>query len=79
MDSHIYAGYTVPPYYDSMLGKLIVHGQERIDAIRKMRAALDELLEGIPTTLSLYREIFRHAKFVAGNYDTSFASYELGL
>ncbi len=80
MDSHIYAGYTVPPYYDSMLAKLIVHGRERVDAIRRMRNALDELvLEGVPTTLSLFKEIFGHAKFVAGNYDTTFTSSELGL
>ncbi|MCK6471324.1 MAG: acetyl-CoA carboxylase biotin carboxylase subunit [Planctomycetes bacterium] len=80
MDSHVYSGYTVPPFYDSMLGKLIVHGKDRPDAIRRMRNALDELvMEGIATTLSVHREIFGHAKFVSGSYDTSFAASELGL
>ncbi|MBE7462509.1 MAG: acetyl-CoA carboxylase biotin carboxylase subunit [Planctomycetes bacterium] len=80
MDSHIYSGYTVPPYYDSMLGKLIVHGRDRQEAIRRMRNALDELvLEGVATTIPLYREIFEHAAFVSGRYDTNFTSSELGL
>jgi len=80
MDTHIYSGYQVPPYYDSMLGKLIVAGADRIEAIRRMRHSLDELvLDGIPTTKPLLREIFGHAKFVAGNYDTNFLATEMGL
>ena len=80
MDTHIYSGYTVPPYYDSMVGKLIVHGRDRLDAIRRMRNALDEMvLEGIPTTLSFLREVFGHAKFVASTYDTSFVATEMKL
>ncbi|MBI3831343.1 MAG: acetyl-CoA carboxylase biotin carboxylase subunit [Planctomycetes bacterium] len=80
MDTHIYSGYSVPPYYDSMVGKLIVHGSDRLDAVRRMRNALDELvLEGIPTTLSFLKEVFGHAKFVAGAYDTSFVTSEMGL
>jgi len=80
MDTHIYSGYTVPPYYDSMVGKLIVHGSDRLDAVRRMRGALDELvLEGIPTTLTFLKEVFGHAKFVAGTYDTSFVTSEMGL
>jgi acetyl-CoA carboxylase biotin carboxylase subunit len=80
LDTHIYAGYVVPPFYDSLLGKLIVHGADRIEAIRRMRHALDELvLEGLPTTKPLLREIFGHAKFVAGNFDTSFLASEMGL
>ncbi|MCW8132006.1 MAG: acetyl-CoA carboxylase biotin carboxylase subunit [Planctomycetota bacterium] len=80
MDTHIYSGYSVPPYYDSMVGKLIVHGTDRLDAVRRMRNALDELvLEGIPTTLSFLKEVFAHTKFVAGSYDTSFVTSEMGL
>ncbi|MCZ7647219.1 MAG: acetyl-CoA carboxylase biotin carboxylase subunit [Planctomycetota bacterium] len=80
IDSHVYSGYTVPPYYDSMLGKLIVHGSDRGDAVRRMRNALDELvLEGIPSTVPLYKEIFENVAFVSGRYDTNFASSELGL
>jgi acetyl-CoA carboxylase biotin carboxylase subunit len=80
MDTHIYAGYNVPPYYDSMLGKLIVCGADRIEAIRRMRHALDELvLEGIPTTKPLLREIFGHAKFVSGGYNTHFLATEMGI
>jgi acetyl-CoA carboxylase biotin carboxylase subunit len=80
MDSHIYSGYTVPPNYDSMLGKLIVHGNDRLDAVSRMRGALDQLvLEGIATTTPLLREIFGHVKFVAGAYDTAFLASEMGL
>ena len=80
MDSHIYSGYTVPPNYDSMLAKLIVHGTDRLDAVGRMRGALDQLvLEGVSTTVPFLREIFGHVKFVAGAYDTSFVSSEMGL
>ena len=80
LDTHVYAGYVVPSFYDSLLGKLVVHGADRIEAIRRMRHALDELvLEGLPTTKPLLREIFGHAKFVAGNYDTNFLATEMGL
>jgi acetyl-CoA carboxylase biotin carboxylase subunit len=79
MDSHIYSGYTVPPNYDSMLGKLIVHGADRIDAVGRMRLALDQLvLEGIATTVPLLREVMGHVKFVGGAYDTSFLTSEMG-
>jgi acetyl-CoA carboxylase, biotin carboxylase subunit len=71
-DSHIYAGYVVPPYYDSLLGKLIVHGPTRSEAIATMRRALDELLiEGVQTTIPLQRRIFRDADFIAGRVDTT--------
>jgi len=80
MDTHIYSGYSVPPYYDSMVGKLIVHGFDRPDAARRMHNALNELvLEGVPTTLAFLREVFGHAKFVSGAYDTSFIRTEMGL
>lgn len=80
MDTHIYSGYIVPPNYDSMLGKLIVHGANRPEAIARMRSALEQLvLEGVATTAPFLREILGHVKFVAGHYDTSFISSEMGL
>jgi acetyl-CoA carboxylase biotin carboxylase subunit len=80
MDSHVYSGYTVPPNYDSMLGKLIVHGSDRLDAVGRMRHALDQLvIDGIATTTPLLKEIFGHVKFVGGAYDTSFIASEMGL
>jgi acetyl-CoA carboxylase biotin carboxylase subunit len=72
-DSHVYPGYLVSPYYDSMVGKLIVHQATRREAIGCMLRALDELrIEGIQTTVSLHREILRHAAFVEGRVDTTF-------
>ncbi|MGD0093837.1 MAG: biotin carboxylase N-terminal domain-containing protein, partial [Planctomycetota bacterium] len=80
MDTHIYSGYAVPPNYDSLLGKLVVHGPDRLEAVRRMRQALAQLiLEGLPTTVSVLREILGHVKFLGGAYDTSFISTELGL
>ncbi len=72
-DSHVHAGYAVPPYYDSMIGKLIVHQPTRRAAIACMKRALEELkIEGIPTTVPFHREILRHSAFVDGEIDTSF-------
>ena len=80
MDSHIYSGYVVPPNYDSMLGKLIVHGADRLEAVSRMRSALEQLvLEGVSTTANFQREILGHVKFVAGAYDTSFITSEMGM
>ncbi|MCY3019907.1 MAG: acetyl-CoA carboxylase biotin carboxylase subunit [Planctomycetota bacterium] len=80
MDTHIYSGYEVPSHYDSLLGKLIVHGSDRLDAVRRMRMALSQLvLEGIPTTVPALREALGHVKFVGGAYDTGFLSNELGM
>jgi acetyl-CoA carboxylase, biotin carboxylase subunit len=71
-DSHIYPGYVVPPYYDSLLGKLIVHAPTRPEAIAVMRRALDELvIEGVRTTIPLHRRIVRDADFMAGRIDTT--------
>jgi len=73
VDSHAFAGYTIPPYYDSMIGKLIVRGQNRTDAISIMRRALSEfVLEGVKTTIPFQKQIIRHKDFVAGHYDTGF-------
>lgn len=73
VDSHVYGGYEVSPYYDSMLAKLIVHGADRASAIRRMRRALGEfVVEGIKTNVALHRFIVRHEAFVRGEYDTHF-------
>lgn len=72
-DSHVYAGYTVPPYYDSMIGKLIVHQPTRAEAIQCMLRALDELrVEGIATTVPFHKEVLRQPEFVEGWVDTGF-------
>ncbi|HEY2147396.1 MAG TPA: acetyl-CoA carboxylase biotin carboxylase subunit [Pirellulales bacterium] len=72
-DSHAYSGYTVSPYYDSMIGKLIVHQPTRPEAIDCMSRALTELrVEGIKTTAPLHREILSHAAFHEGRIDTTF-------
>jgi acetyl-CoA carboxylase biotin carboxylase subunit len=71
-DSHVQAGYVVPPYYDSMIGKLIVHQANREDAISCMLRCLDELnIKGIKTTAPMHREILQHADFVDGGIDTT--------
>ena len=71
-DSHVRAGYSVPPNYDSLVGKLIVHAPTRPEAIARMRRALDELVvEGIKTTIPLHKTIFRHKDFIDGQVDTT--------
>jgi acetyl-CoA carboxylase, biotin carboxylase subunit len=71
-DSHIRPGYRVPPNYDSMIGKLLVHAQTRSEAIARMRRALDELvIEGVPTTVPLHRRIMRNPDFISGRVDTT--------
>jgi acetyl-CoA carboxylase biotin carboxylase subunit len=72
-DTHAHPGYVVSPYYDSMIGKLLVHQPTRAEAIRCMRRALAELrIEGIPTTVSRQLDILSHAAFVDGDVDTTF-------
>lgn len=71
MDTHCYAGYTVPPFYDSLLGKLVVHGSSRADAMARMRAALDGLrIEGIPSTAPFHREVLDEPAFIEGRVTT---------
>ena len=73
VDSHLYTGYELPPYYDSLCAKLIVHGGTRLEAIRKMRRALEELvIEGFPTNAMLAHQILYHPDFVRGSATTSF-------
>jgi len=73
MDSHVYAGYTVPPYYDSMIGKLIAYGKDRSEALRRMEIALEELIvEGVHTTIPFHLLALRDEKFRKGDLDTRF-------
>ena len=73
LDSHVYSGYTVPSYYDSMIAKLIVYQETREEAINCMKRCLDEfIIEGISTTIPLAKDIFKHLNFVAGKVNTGF-------
>ena len=72
-DSAVYQGYTIPPYYDSMIGKLIVHGESRIEAIAKMKRALGELIiDGIDTNIDFQCAIMNYNSFINGNFNTGF-------
>ena len=80
VDSHVYSGYEVPPFYDSMIGKLIAHGHDRNAALARMRNALTEIvIEGIKTNIPLHQEIFQHAAFQAGGTDIHYLEKRLGL
>ena len=73
VDSAAYAGWLVPPHYDSMIAKLIVHGKTREEAIARMKRALDEFrIEGIKTTIPFHKKIFDHPDFIKGNFNTDF-------
>ena len=73
VDSHIYQGYTIPPYYDSMVAKLITFAPTRDGAIAKMRRALDEfVIEGIQTTIPFHRKMMDNKDFIAGTFDTKY-------
>ncbi|MGA0414610.1 MAG: acetyl-CoA carboxylase biotin carboxylase subunit [Flavobacteriaceae bacterium] len=73
LDTHVYSGYVIPPYYDSMIAKLITTAQTREEAINKMCRALDEfVIEGIKTTIPFHRKLMDHPDYVAGNYTTKF-------
>lgn len=73
VDTHVYAGYTIPPNYDSMIAKLITTAQTREEAISKMRRVLDEfVIEGIKTTIPFQRQLMDHPDYIAGNYTTKF-------
>ena len=73
IDSHVYAGYQIPPYYDSMIGKLIVHASNRDKAINRMERALEEtIVEGPKTTIPFHQAIMKDKKFRSGDFDTSF-------
>ena len=73
VDTHIYAGYTIPPYYDSLVAKLISVAQTRQEAIAKMERALNEfIIEGIKTTIPLHQRIMKNKDFIKGLYTTRF-------
>ncbi len=73
IDTAIYEGYTIPPYYDSMIAKIIVYGTTRNEAIAKMKRALEELvIEGVETNRDFLFEIIKNPDFIRGNFDTSF-------
>ncbi|HYL80968.1 MAG TPA: hypothetical protein VEU07_09155, partial [Candidatus Acidoferrum sp.] len=73
VDSHAYVGYVMPPFYDSLLAKLIVHGTDRGEAIARMQRALDEMvIEGVQTTIPFHQKLLRHPEFLAGRTSTRF-------
>ena len=78
VDTAIYSGYVIPPNYDSMIAKIIVHGATRNEAISKMKRALEELvIEGIDTNRDFLFEMIRNPNFIRGNFDTSFIEKEI--
>ena len=78
VDSHIYQGYDIPPYYDSLLAKVIVTGADRRESITRMRRVIDEFtIEGVATTLPFHRRLLSDAGFVAGQFDTEYVAANL--
>ncbi len=73
VDTHAFAGYTIPPYYDSLIAKVIVRAGSREKAIARMRRALDEfIIEGVPTTKEFHRQLMDDPRFISGDFDTHF-------
>ena len=80
VDSHIYAGYTVPPYYDSLIGKIITFGKNRNAALSRMASALDELhIEGIKTNIELQQDLTSDIEFRKGSVNIHYLEKKLGL
>ncbi|MCK4707898.1 MAG: acetyl-CoA carboxylase biotin carboxylase subunit, partial [Gammaproteobacteria bacterium] len=80
MDTHIYNGYSVPPHYDSMIGKLITFGDTRESAIARMSGALSEIvIEGIRSNINLQRDIISDGNFAAGGTDIHYLEKKLGI
>ena len=80
VDSAIYCGYTIPPFYDSMIAKLITYGKDREEAIIKMKRSLEEFaIGGVNTNIDFQYEILEHQDFIDGNYDTSFLNKDISL
>ncbi|MBL8484089.1 MAG: acetyl-CoA carboxylase biotin carboxylase subunit, partial [Rhodocyclaceae bacterium] len=78
VDSHVYQGYTVPPHYDSMIGKVIAYGDTREQAIRRMRIALSEMIvEGIKTNIPLHQDLLQDARFLAGGTSIHYLEHKL--
>jgi acetyl-CoA carboxylase biotin carboxylase subunit len=77
LDTHVYAGYTVPPYYDSLLAKLICQGRDREEAIRRMQIALESfIVEGVTTTIPFLARVMHNPTFQSGAIDTKFIERE---
>ena len=73
MDAAVFQDYVIPPYYDSMIAKVIVHGKDRQEAIAKMRRALYEfVIDGIDTNIDFQGMILNHPDYISGEFDTSF-------
>jgi len=73
VDTHIYSGYTIPPYYDSLVAKLIAYGKNREESLARLRRALDEfVIEGIKTTIPFHRKLIDQEDFIKGDFDTGF-------
>ena len=80
VDSHVYSGYSVPPYYDSMIGKVIAYGNTRSTALARMRNALDEIVvDGIRTNIPLHQELVRDPNFIEGGVNIHYLEKKLGL
>jgi acetyl-CoA carboxylase biotin carboxylase subunit len=80
LDTHIYAGYTVPPYYDSLLAKVICQGRDRAEAVKRMQVALESfVLEGVTTTIPFLARVMQNPRFQSGQVDTKFLEREKDL
>jgi acetyl-CoA carboxylase biotin carboxylase subunit len=80
VDSALYAGYSVPPYYDSLISKLIVHGTTRNECLMRLRRALEEyVIDGVETTIPLHRRLIAESDFVNGHYDIHWLERFVGL
>ena len=78
IDSGVYQGYTIPPFYDSLIGKLIVHGRNRQECLMRLRRALDEIIvDGVKTTLPLFQRLVDNPDIQAGNYDIHWLEHYL--
>jgi acetyl-CoA carboxylase biotin carboxylase subunit len=79
VDSHVYAGYTIPPHYDSMIGKLITVGKDRREAMDKMSRSLSEyMITGVKTTIAFQQAVLQDPNFRRGVYSTNFVEQLLG-
>jgi acetyl-CoA carboxylase biotin carboxylase subunit len=73
VDTHAYAGYRIPPYYDSLLAKIISHGYDREESLNQMTRALEEfIIEGVPTTIPFHQQVLNDERFIAGDFNTKF-------
>jgi acetyl-CoA carboxylase biotin carboxylase subunit len=80
VDSAVYQGYAIPPYYDSLIGKLIVYGRTREECLMRLRRAVDEfVVDGIKTTLPLFQRLIKEPDIIAGNYDIHWLEKYLGM